>query len=37
VTAQDTAPVKVNASLTPPTVKKVAPKVVSHRKPKATG
>jgi uncharacterized repeat protein (TIGR01451 family) len=35
VTAQDTAPVTAKAKpLTPPTVK---PKVVSHRKPKATG
>jgi uncharacterized repeat protein (TIGR01451 family) len=38
VTAQDTAPVKVTtAALKPKTVKKVSPKVVSHRKPKATG
>jgi len=37
VTARDTAPVNTKAPLTPPTVKKVSPKVVSHRKPKATG
>ena len=38
VTAQDTAPVTVKAAaLKPKTVTKVIPKVVSHRKPKATG
>src|SRR5262249_13685252 len=38
VTAQDTAPVTAKAAaLKPKTVKKVVPKVVSHRKPKATG
>ena len=39
VTAQDTAPVTARAALKPKTVTKkvVKPKVVSHRKPKATG
>jgi len=38
LTAQDTAPVTTKAAaLKPKTVKKVIPKVVSHRKPKATG
>jgi uncharacterized repeat protein (TIGR01451 family) len=38
VTAQDTAPVTAKAAaLKPKTVTKVVPKVVSHRKPKATG
>jgi uncharacterized repeat protein (TIGR01451 family) len=35
VTARDTAPVAAKAALTPPPV--VKPKVVSHKKPKATG
>jgi len=34
VTAQDTAPVTAKAPFVP---KKVKPKVVSHKKPKATG
>jgi uncharacterized repeat protein (TIGR01451 family) len=37
VKAQDTAPVTAKAAFRPKTVKKVKPKVVSHRKPKATG
>jgi uncharacterized repeat protein (TIGR01451 family) len=37
VTAQDTAPVTARAPLKPKKVVKVTPKVVSHRKPKATG
>jgi uncharacterized repeat protein (TIGR01451 family) len=38
VTAQDTAPVTAKAAaLKPKTVTKVKPRVVSHRKPKATG
>jgi hypothetical protein len=36
VTAQDTAPVNVSAAPLKPKTK-VSPKVVSHKKPKATG
>jgi hypothetical protein len=37
VTDQDTAPVTAKAALKPKTVTSVKPRVVSHRKPKATG